>query len=213
MNAFSFDWRTSCLHASILNGCLKHSQTYIFTLKSLDDFCPVNGITYQTLSLTVTGPIIQSSGADLYISAPGSTFQWYLDGVAIAGATDSIYTPTVQGIYSVIATNSNGCPLISNALPRTFTSIQTSSLKEFSMNIAPNPIDKNGLSLLISSPTAIQMNVQIVDQLGRSVYNQVVNVNEGNQHIILDPGILASGIYTIQMMNGKNSIEKKFVVN
>jgi hypothetical protein len=57
------------------------------------------------------------------------------------------------------------------------------------------------------------MNVQIVDQLGRSVYNQVVNVNEGNQHIILDPGILATGIYTIQMMNGKNSIEKKFVVN
>jgi hypothetical protein len=188
-------------------------RAFLFTFKANDNYCPTNGLNFITLALSVTGPVIQSSGADLYISAPGSTFQWYLDGVAIAGATDSIYTPTVQGIYSVMATNGNGCSLISNALPRTFTSIENTSTKEFSMNIAPNPIDKNGLSLLISSPTAIQMNVQIVDQLGRSVYNQVVNMNEGDQHIILDPGILATGIYTIQMMNGKNSIEKKFVVN
>ncbi len=213
LNSFDFDWRTSCAHASNVNGCLQHLRTFLFTFISKDNFCPANGISSLTLALSVSGPVIQSSGADLYISSPGSTFQWYLDGVAIAGATDSIYTPTVQGIYSVMATNGNGCSLISNALPRTFTSIESNSAKEFTMNIAPNPIDKNGLSLLISSPTAIQMNVQIVDQLGRSVYNQVVNVNEGHQHIILDPGILATGIYTIQMMNGKNSIEKKFVVN
>jgi len=213
LNSFNFDWKTSCAHASNVNGCLQHLRTFLFTFNSNDNYCPANGVSSLTLALSVSGPVLQTSGADLYISAPGSTFQWYLDGVAIAGATDSIYTPTVQGIYSVMATNGNGCSLISNALPRTFTSIESTSIKEFTMNIAPNPIDKNGLSLLISSPSAIQMNVQIVDQLGRSVYNQVVNMNEGDQHIILDPGILATGIYTIQMMNGKNSIEKKFVVN
>jgi hypothetical protein len=212
-NSFSFNWRTSCEQLSILNNCIQHLRTFQFFFNTKDDFCPVQGFNNQTLAITVRGPEIQNSGSDLFISSLGSTFQWYLDGIAIAGATDSIYTPTVQGIYSVLVTNTNGCSLISNAINITFAGIKNNNQDLFNFNIAPNPIDKNGLSLLISSPSAIQMNVQIVDQLGRSVYNQVVNVNEGNQHIILDPGILATGIYTIQMMNGKNSVEKRFVVN
>lgn len=40
-------------------------------------------------------------------SAPN--YQWYLDSVAIAGATDSTYMPTVEGSYMVGVTDPNGC--------------------------------------------------------------------------------------------------------
>jgi hypothetical protein len=210
---FSFDWRTQCAHASNGNGCLQHLRTFLFTLKSTDNYCPANGNSYLTMALSVRGPVIQISGSDLYISSPGSTFQWYLNGVAIAGATDSIYTPTIQGIYSVIAINGSGCAQLSNSLNRTFASVQNPISDKFNFNIGPNPIDKNGLSMLIYSPSSLQVNVQIVDQLGRLVYNQIINVSQGNQHLVLEPGVLSSGTYTIQMMHGNERINQKFVVN
>src|SRR5690606_39224093 len=53
-----------------------------------------------------TTPVITLSGNDL-VSVPGgsqlSGFQWYLDGVAIPGATDSTFTPTASGDYTVSA--------------------------------------------------------------------------------------------------------------
>lgn len=39
----------------------------------------------------------------------GSTYQWYLNGNIIPGATGQTYTPTQSGIYSVVVTNANNC--------------------------------------------------------------------------------------------------------
>lgn len=39
--------------------------------------------------------------------------QWYLNGVLIPGATNQIYTPTVNGTYTVEVTDANGCVGIS----------------------------------------------------------------------------------------------------
>jgi len=49
----------------------------------------------DTLSVTVTG-------------AGPFTYQWYLNGTAIAGATGSTYTATVAGSYTVTVTNAAG---------------------------------------------------------------------------------------------------------
>jgi gliding motility-associated-like protein len=62
-------------------------------------------------------PVISSS--DSLDICPGSsatlsstvatTYQWYKDGVAIAGAKSRDYVASVAGIYTVSTTNSNGC--------------------------------------------------------------------------------------------------------
>ncbi len=52
-----------------------------------------------------------SSGGSLTLTVTVSgsaTFQWYLDGVAIPGATGSSYMATAAGTYTVVATNSSG---------------------------------------------------------------------------------------------------------
>ena len=52
------------------------------------------------------------SGVELSVGdLPGATYQWYLDGVAIPGATSNPYqVPGDQpGMYTVVVTNSSGC--------------------------------------------------------------------------------------------------------
>ncbi|TNE52821.1 MAG: hypothetical protein EP338_13605 [Bacteroidetes bacterium] len=39
----------------------------------------------------------------------GFTYQWYLNGVAISGATATTYTPSTAGTYHVVRTHSSGC--------------------------------------------------------------------------------------------------------
>jgi choice-of-anchor A domain-containing protein len=76
------------------------------------------GTTVKTVSVTVIAnavPLIQGNasfckgGNSVLTSGSASSYQWYLNGTAISGATLQSYTATVAGTYSVIVTNSNGC--------------------------------------------------------------------------------------------------------
>ncbi|PLW91697.1 MAG: hypothetical protein C0592_14580 [Marinilabiliales bacterium] len=49
----------------------------------------------------------------LYVSG-GDSWQWYMNGSGIQGATDSIYVPATDGAYSVVLSNSYGCMISSN---------------------------------------------------------------------------------------------------
>jgi hypothetical protein len=61
--------------------------------------------TSQPVSQTIT-----SGGSYTFIvAASGSlTYQWYLNGVAISGATGDSYAATQAGTYTVVASNANG---------------------------------------------------------------------------------------------------------
>jgi len=43
------------------------------------------------------------------VSSAATGNQWYLNGVLIPGATNQTYTPTVNGTYTVVETDANGC--------------------------------------------------------------------------------------------------------
>lgn len=71
-------------------------------------------------------------------SVQGLTYQWYLNGLAIQGATDSIYLATSGGTYAVMVTDAGGC---------------SSSLNDSSANILIQTADvrcgQNGQKVLI----------------------------------------------------------------
>lgn len=54
-----------------------------------------------------------SEGASIVLHASSTNaaaYQWYKEGVSIAGAVNKDYTATVAGMYSVVAFNAGGCP-------------------------------------------------------------------------------------------------------
>lgn len=96
-----------------------------YTLEVLNT---VTGCAYTTsaVSLTIDNvaePIITAAGATSFcdggsvvLDVPvvaGVTYQWYLDGTAVTGATTNSWTAVAGGSYTVIATSTNGCTSVS----------------------------------------------------------------------------------------------------
>jgi hypothetical protein len=84
-----------------------------------------------TITETVPGTLDASAA---------TTYQWYLNGQQIPGATNQSYTPTSDGIYLVRITDANGCVYMYSAgyhfvLPTGIESI----VSQNEMTIYPNP--------------------------------------------------------------------------
>jgi len=83
-------------------------------------------------------PVISYNNGVFSVDQSYSSYQWKLGNNAISGATDSTYTPTQKGAYSVTVTNANGCTGTSAR-----TSIYITGIEEVSetnrVAIYPNP--------------------------------------------------------------------------
>jgi len=79
----------------------------VITPLSSTTFCAGGSVIFNAVSIDSTFP-----------TASGS-FQWNKDGLAISGATNTSYTATTGGVYTVTFTIPNGCS--STSLPQTVT--------------------------------------------------------------------------------------------
>lgn len=95
--------------------------------------CPTTSVPVSVLVNTITATISVPGGittacssTPITISASpttaGLSYQWLLNGTAIAGATNSTYPASVTGDYSVIITNITGCSDESNVITLTLLS-------------------------------------------------------------------------------------------
>ncbi len=207
-------WPTECQHIGFNNGCLQHTRDYQFIFTIKDDFCPVPGVTTKSLLVKVAGPTIYSVGNSLAVSFPGITVQWYLNGTLIIGATDTLYTPTQSGTYSLIATTSNGCTLISNSLYIGFAGIYTINDQESKLEVFPNPSAGNNIINVLLQNVKTGSNIIRVFDIASKMAKQIpIYISNINEHLLIDLGGLSKGIYTIQMNEGSREIQSKIVLN
>ena len=61
-----------------------------------------------TINPLPTLPVITSAN-NVLTSTPATTYQWFLNGTAIPGATSQSFTPTSGGVFTVAITDANGC--------------------------------------------------------------------------------------------------------
>lgn len=67
-------------------------------------------VTVAPAAVIVAGQTTVCQGQTVLMQAnTGDSYQWYLDGVLINGATGQTYTASVSGNYSVAVTNAGGC--------------------------------------------------------------------------------------------------------
>lgn len=145
---------------------------------------------YSACQITSAAPAIPtiSSNGNVLTASSATTYQWYVDGVLIPGATSQTYTATQSGAYVVRVTDSNGCwfsysALFDHALITDISSFDNS----FRFTVYPNP--SNGMINLSSEILpGTNFSVQVLDSRGRLVANEKNNM-------VLDLTHLENGVY------------------
>ncbi len=128
-------------------------------------------------------------------STGAGTFQWYLNNVAINGATQSTYTFNQNGSYAVLITDIDGCSYMSD--PFVVTNTGLLQLKANSVNIFPNPAHDK---ISIMSPA--NATIKIMDVTGRLVMMDDVLANDRKEVNITG---LKKGVYSIEVVSDSTS--------
>jgi hypothetical protein len=116
------------------------------------------------MSIPVNSVDILLSNDTLVAPLSLEPYQWYLDGIAILGATSNTFQATQNGNYSLSAYTGNNCEIISNILPFTTTGLNYTSPTP-KVQVYPNP--SQGLFTIESSHYPIE--IEIHNALGQIV--------------------------------------------
>ncbi len=134
------------------NGSLKATHTFTQTGTSSDALINVK------INPKPAKPAITRTGASLdnLESSVADAYQWYMNGAAVNGATDRVYTPDTSKTaqYTVMVSNQYGCETESD--PYTFGPISTSA----ELLIRANPAtasdgDKVAVEIVLNNPKAL----------------------------------------------------------
>ncbi len=139
-----------------------------------------------------------------------ATYQWYLDGSVIPGATSQTYTPQSNGSFSVEVTNSNGCT--NTSVGYILDNLNLSKEEIDQLKIYPNPVNGNGILKLswgnISKENNGNVQIKIVDAKGAII--------QQSEYLNLPSSIqlegLNTGFYTLVIQANEGFIRKKITV-
>jgi hypothetical protein len=100
------------------NDTLNVNQSGLYSAVAFTDQCPLYSQTSALTSLTfipASTPTILFNSANLELSTStyATSYQWYLNGVAIANSNSASYIPEVNGAFQVEAIFGNSCSRIS----------------------------------------------------------------------------------------------------
>lgn len=173
----------------------------------------VNGCTSPNSSATSvvvnplpTAPTITQVGNTLHSNFLNNN-QWYLNGVAINGATSNTYTPTQSGNYTVSQTNNFGCESFSS--PYNFTSTDVESLSILDFSIAPNP-NTGSFEIIFGSNIIDNATVEVINYLGQTVYLQTVL---SNSKLSINLNEVANGVYYVRAISSKTVVMHQFIIS
>ncbi|MEN9400457.1 MAG: hypothetical protein RL632_1560, partial [Bacteroidota bacterium] len=188
--------RTFSLLDPWLEYMLKDNCDAYTQFSNVQDDSPSTLAVQTTCALNVS-PVISLAIADLVTTEVGLTYQWFQNGVAIAGATSSILSAPGSGVYSVQATYSNGCSAMSAPF-----NLGNSGLDELSpavYTLSPNPTTGH-LTLQSTHSEAVQVTVRNADgQVVKSfVTSDEINITD-----------LSNGLYILEINGSYHRIMKR----
>ncbi len=133
-------------------------------------------------------PVVAMTGTKLSTSNVYGAYQWFLNTIAIPGATNYTVTPTTTGSYRVRVTDINGCTAFSNGFPVNAVSA-VGGMAANGIRLYPNPVTS---IMRIESPEPVQVILSSIEGkvLGTSNY--------GSE---LDIANLPAGLYLVSVYN------------
>ena len=217
VNATSFQWTFAGANpgtstdVSPTNICYNTPGVYSVTLIATN----ANGSDTLTLNNFITvypyppPQGIAQSGDTLFANTGAVTYQWYLNGVIILGATDYFYVAQQSGNYNVVATDNNDCEV--EAAIFDVVASTGSEVSGFEFEVYPNPvsdelfIEFNKAGSGLKPGTAVEVCVYGV--IGEKILS-LLNTEVPNK---MDVSGLSAGVYDLEMRAGEKIFRTKFV--
>jgi hypothetical protein len=131
----------------------------------------------------------------------GASYEWYMNGNYIAGSNTQFYTPTADGIYTVVVYYANGCSSVSADYTFVQTGISSISPEEV-FSVYPNPAIGN--LNIVADRQSENETIKMYDIEGRNVISQLI---QGGSNTI-DVSSLSEGVYYVSL---HNVVKKVFV--
>lgn len=146
-------------------------------------------------------------GIILEVDSGYDTYQWFLNGVAIPGATSNTYTPTVAGNYTVTVTMGT-CPPLTTPIYKVYTCLQNTAQ---SINVCATKVINPAFTN--SSQTPVPGTVTILTQPSHGT--ATVNASTGAITYIPTSGYLGADTFTYQFCgNAPEFVDcEKFTLN
>lgn len=184
------------------------SGVYVDTLTSINgcDSIVTSNINFGGLNATVT---TTNFGGTLVASPSGLSYQWMncQDNTTIISATMQNYTPSANGQFAVIVSDTSGCIDTSSCVTVTTVDVEeTIALNE--MSVYPNP--NSGLfTIAIPNADCNEMTIEVVSIDGKVIYSNKFSNVSGTFTNEVDMTDAANGTYFLRVTaDGTTSVVK-----
>lgn len=135
-----------------------------------------------------------------------NSYQWYLNDSLIS--TSQTYTPSTNGTYTVIITDSNGCQ--STSQPYQVLNVGLSNSSDQCFQVYPNP--NSGRFIIHSSRTQSLVKLQLFSLEGKHIYAQNLNFSSNKNEIEITIPSITSGIYLMELYGENELIHEKIII-
>lgn len=147
-------------------------------------------------------PIITRSGNMLTTTAE-LPLQWYQDGQLIVGATGKSYTPSTDGIFTVLTTGANHCSTLSDTYSYSLLDVAVDEIRSTNITISPNPFTDHILIGIESASVADYM-IECYTALGEklsTIYSGMLGAGDNTLNFMF-PQNSSEGAYFIRIKSG-----------
>lgn len=169
--------------------------------------CGTPSVNYSVTVAAQATPNINQNGNTLSAGVGASTYQWFLNGVAIEGATQITLEITEDGVYSVIATNTIGCQAESSEY--TAVVVNVNELSDNQWKLYPNPASD---VIFIESAGVTLASIEIYSSDGRLVLARDFG-GQNTSRTTCEINHLANGTYICKLteLNGRFSQQRVII--
>jgi len=218
-NATSYNW-TVPAGATIASGTNTNSITVNFALNASTGVIKVNGVNdcgsgasspnFNVVVNPIPATPVITQQVDTLISSANTGNQWYLEGVAIAGATGKKHRAVYTGNYTVVVTLSGCSSAPSNSILVLPVSVSELTFEK-TFEVYPNP--NNGrFDIKVQSSQKIECILEIYNSLGSLILKQEGVVIDGTFSRHIDLNGAPTGAYMVVLRSRDNSVVRKVVI-
>ncbi|WP_210518525.1 T9SS type A sorting domain-containing protein [Hymenobacter terricola] len=138
----------------------------------------------------------------------GASYQFYLNGSAIAGATGATFAVAQNGSYTVVVTGANGCASLPSAALAVVVTATHASQAAFELTAYPNPTLDGRLTVAMSGAHPVTQ-LTVFNALGQQMLTATVPAAATSRE--LDLSGVATGIYMLRATTASGTVTQRIV--